>query len=361
MSSFSRILFLTILAFALLACGAPATQPPSPTETASLSTATPAFTPTSVATVTLTAISEIPLSPASIVPLEERLLATVEIFQPDEILLQDFISIKTDDGHLIQVDPDTNEITGDIEVDTTTDPFHFCQGLGTDGEHIWVCSATGDAENIGIDVVRVDPGSLSVVETFEVGKLFDQLDMPFLANQIWVLVDNGNQLLGIDVTANQPGTSIHLGARCFQVAVVAESLMVTCAQDDLILQIDPESGEIMERLFVESPRNIAGTENAIWVVQDNGILRLDPTSLSPVAAFTDIPGVGSRGDIFVTEEAVWVRHETGFLYRIDPASNQIVEQIESEQPLSGGSVLVTSDSIWTTTYDDNLLYRISLE
>jgi len=68
---------------------------------------------------------------------------------PDELaFVQGFMWVKTDDGHLIQVDPATNNVVGDITVDTTRDyPAHFCQGLGTDGMNIWACSARGDADN----------------------------------------------------------------------------------------------------------------------------------------------------------------------------------------------------------------------
>jgi hypothetical protein len=297
-------------------------------------------------------------TPSSIVSFEERLLATIDIKYPDELsFVQGFIWVKTDDGHLIQVDPATNRVVGDIKVDTTSDPYHYCQGLGTDGENIWACSASGDEDHRTIDVVRIDPRSQSVVETVKVGKIFDQFNMPFLLNQIWVLSGNGDKLVGIDVTTNQPSPAIDLGTRCFQVAAVSRSLLVTCRLDDVILRIDPEKLEVTERLTFTRPRNIAATENGIWLSQDNAVVRLDTESLNPVLVFTKL----SNADIFLTKEAVWVRLENGFLYRIDPASNELIEQIQTDQSLSMGSILVTSDSIWTTAGDDDLLIRLNLK
>ena len=261
------------------------------------------------------------------------------------------------DVHGIKVDPATNRVVGDIKVDTTSDPYHYCQGLGTDGENIWACSASGDQDHRAIDVVRIDPGSQSVVETVKVGKIFDQFNMPFLLNQIWVLSGSGDKLIGIDVTTNQPGPAIDLGARCFQVAVVNSSLLVTCRLDNLVLRIDPEKMEVSERLTIPSPRNIATTENGVWLSQDNEIVRLDPGSLNPVVTFPRL----FNADIFATKEAVWVRLEDGFLYRIDPVSNQLMEQIRTDQNLSMGGILVTSDSIWTTAGDDDLLIRLRLQ
>jgi hypothetical protein len=348
---FANLLLVTIT-LTLAACTASRAQEPIPTPTS-----VPAILPT----------------PLSTVSFDERLLATVNIADhplatanpignhPDEIVFAgDFIWVKTENGHVIQIDPTTNEMVSAIKVDTTTDLDHSCQGLGTDGENVWVCSASGDEDSRTIDVVRIDLQTQSVVETIKVEKNFEQFDMPFLSNQIWVLSGNGDKLIGIDVTTNQPSPAIDLGTRCFQLAGTGKALFATCAIDNLVLQIDPESREVIARVTVKNPRNIAATENAIWVVQDNAIVRLDPQSLNPVLAFTNLPGVGSTGDIFATEEAVWVRQESGFLYRIDPANNELTEQIKPDQSFTGGSVLATSDSIWTTAIDDNLLIRLSL-
>jgi DNA-binding beta-propeller fold protein YncE len=309
-------------------------------------------------TPTLISVPTILPTPSSIASFEERLLATIDIKYPDELaFVHGFIWVKTDDGHVIQVDPATNSVVGDIKVDTTSDPYHYCQGLGTDGENIWACSASGDEDHRTIDVVRIDPSSQSVVETVKIGKIFDQFNMPFLLNHIWVLSGNGDKLVGIDITTNQPSPAIDLGARCFQVAVVSESLLVTCRLDNLVLRIDPEKMEVTERLTFTSPRNIAAMEKGIWLSQDNAVVRLDSESLNPVITFPSL----ANADIFVTKEAVWVRLEHGFLYRIDPASNELMEQIKTDQSLSMGSILVTPDSIWTTAGDDDLLIRLSLK
>jgi DNA-binding beta-propeller fold protein YncE len=316
-------------------------------------------TPSQVFTPTPISVPTILPTPSSIVSFDERLLATIEIKYPDELaFVQGFIWVKTDDGHVIQVDPATNSVVGDIKVDTTSDPYHYCQGLGTDGQNIWACSASGDENQRTIDVVRMDPSTQSVVETVKIGKIFDQFSMPFLLNQIWVLSGNGDKLVGIDITTNQPSPAIDLGARCFQVAVMSEALLVTCKLDNLLLRIDPAKMQVSERLTFPNPRNIVVTENGIWLSQDNAVVRLDTESLNPVATFTNLFG---DKDIFATKEAVWVRLKNGFLYRIDPATNQLIEQIKTEQSLSMGGILITPDSIWTTASDDDILIRLSLK
>lgn len=361
MNAAIRTSFNVIFTLFFSACAAAQPADPALSESTNIPATTPAATLVTLATATPASLPEILPTAASIIPFDERLLASFTILkEPDEMdLVQGFIWTKTADGHVVQIDPATNMVIADIKVDTTSDPFHYCQGLGTDGENIWVCSAAGDADHRTINVVRVDPESQRIVETIEAAKIFEQLDMPFFLDQIWVLSGSGDQLVGIDVATNQPSSTIDLGARCFQLALVDHALMASCALEDLVLRIDVEKKQVTARVALKRPGYIAGNQDGVWVAQAASIVRLDPATLNPVVTFTNLPNMDT-GDIFVTKEAVWVRHQSGFLYQIDPATNQIVEQITIDQDLAGGSVLVTSDSIWATAYDDNLLFRLSL-
>lgn len=333
------VLVFTAFMFYLAACGFQEPGPVSPTAT----------------------VPEIPATPAAIIPLESRLLAAIEVAFPDEIVfVGGFIWVRTDDGRVVQIDPATNAVTGEIKVDSTTSLHDFCQGLGTDGENVWVCALKGDEDQSTIDVVRIDPATRSVVATAAVDKIFDQFTMPFLDNRIWVLTGDGSSLVGIDVATNLAGPSIELGARCFQVAAAKNELLVTCKLDDLLLRVDPESMQVAaRRAFSPSPWNIRATEDAVWIGLGNAVQRLDPVTLNPVAAF---PGLSGDLDFFVTDDAIWVRLNDAFLYRIDPESNQIVEQIVSDQRFYDmGGLFVTPDAIWTSAGNDDLVLRIGIE
>ncbi len=296
-------------------------------------------------------------TPAAIVPLDERLLAAIDIRFPDEVVAaQGYIWVKTDDGHVVQVDPATNMVIGAVKVDTTSDPYHYCQGLSSDGDSLWVCSAAGDADHHRIDVVQVDPSTRQVLATVAVNKIFDQFAMPLLLNQVWVLADSGTSLVGVNATTGAMSPALDLGVRCFQLVAQANTLLAACTLDDLVLRIDPELGRVTERVTVDHPRNIYATATAVWVARDNAVVRLNPQTLAPVVEFT-----GLTGDLFVSDEAVWVRTVNGFLYRIDPASNAIVEQIESAEDYSMGSVLAAAGSLWTTAGEDDVLLRLSIE
>lgn len=348
--------FLVLVALQTVACTASGTE-----ELAADPTPTPA--PTAEPSPTdppPTASAPILPTPAAVTALEDRLLASLEIqVEPDELaLLNGFIWTKTADGHVVQIDPATNAVIADVKVDTTSDMYHYCGGLGTDGEHVWSCSASGDADNRLIDVVRLDPATQEVVQTYAVDKIFDQWELPFLDGRIWVLTGDGDKLVGIDVATNEPGPAIDLGVRCLQLSAARGSLFATCRNENVILQIDPGSGQITRRIEVEGPEFVAADDSSLWVVSLNSVLRLDAETLEPIAQWGPL---GFVSDFQVTGDAVWLRQRDGFLYRIDPATNTLVEQIVPSERLAAGHVLVTEDSIWTTAYDDSLLLRLSLE
>lgn len=345
---------IVITAFALSACASPATPTLMPEVTA-----------------TVVSMPKIPFTPESIISLDERLLAAIKIDEhplstpqmvgnyPEEmVFVQGFIWTRTVNGHVVQIDPATNTILSAINVETIPhDLDHYCQGLGTDGEDIWACSARGSEDDRTIDVVRVDPAAQAVVQTFEVDKIYDQGYLVFLVNQIWVLTGKGDQLIGIDVTTNEITPAIDLGVRCFQLAVIDETLYATCAPDNLVLQIDPLKRKVTRRIDIKNPRLISGNENSLWIVGDRSIVRLDSKTLNPIVEFGPI---GSVGDILVTNDAVWINQEGGFVYRIDPFSNKIIEQIKRSDYPYVGTLLVTIDSLWITDTEGYLLYRLSL-
>jgi len=338
MRSAFKVFLVATIAVLLAACRvAPNSSPTAPAPPASVPTILP--------------------TPSSVVRLEDRLLATISVGFPDELVyVQGSVWVKTDDGHLVRIDPATNSVVGAVKVDTTTDPYHYCQGLGADGDSIWVCSAGGDEDHRTIDVVRIDPASMTVVATIPVDKSFDQFAMPVVLDRVWVLSDDGAKLIGIDSKSDEPGPGVELGARCFQVAAQSDSLLLTCKLDDLILRVDPVTLEVTERYPASAPGNIVAAEDGVWVAQGTSVARFDPDTLTPVAIFDKLGGA----DLFLGAGAVWVRLENGFLYRIDPANNEITEQVVSDQrEYNMGGIVVTADSIWTSAGDDDLVLRIS--
>jgi hypothetical protein len=320
----------------------PTTVPPTPTQAATSVPPTP----------TAESLLILP-TPAAILSLDDQLIKTFEISDPDEIVaLNSSVWVKTDGGRLVQIDPSKNEIVGELQLDPAPDPYRRCQGLGADDTSIWACSATEET----FDVVRVDPATRTVVATVKVAKVLDQLRMPYLAKRIWVVSGNADQLVGIDVTTNQPGSPIDLGAQCLHVAATADALVATCERTNQVLKVDPASGKITAQTTLEGPGAVAASADSVWVGTKTGLARLRAGDLS-LAAMFGVPSP-STGDLYATEEAVWVRLAGRFLYEIDPRSNTVARQITADPSLSGGSVAVTADSIWATTYDHHMIYRL---
>jgi len=280
---------------------------------------------------------------------------------PDELVLADNDMVWThmDNGYLVQFNWFSNTMSAAVKTDTTTDIFHYCQGLGSDGTDVWACSAAGDEGHKTINVVRVDTTKQAVVETFEVGKIHDQLSMPFVNNQIWVLTGDGSKLVGIDVSTNQVNPAIDLGARCFQLAGLGNMLYASCTVDNLVLKIDTEKKEVIGRQTLTSPQTLAAASNGVWVCQGNSITRLDPETLNPIITFTGITDSG----IAASTGAVWVwEYNKALLYKIDPATNEVAALIKPAKPfLTGGGALLTEDSLWLTVNENDLVLRLSLK
>jgi len=316
---------------------------------------------------------EIPAAPLSTMSMDDWLLATIHADEhplstpnlagnyPDELVFANgFIWVRAVSGFLLQVDPATNTMINAVKTDTTNNPQHYCQGLGTDGKDVWVCSAAGD-EHLGpIDIVRVDTSTQSVIATFKVDKVFDQFFMPFAHNEIWAITGDGSKLVGIDVSTNQANPAIDLGAHCFQLAALDDLLYATCPVDELVLKIDPRKRKVVAQQTLERyPKFISTASNGIWVSQKNSITRLDPKTLNPIVVITGITESG----IYATVDAVWVWESwTGVLYKIDPATNEVSEVIKPEKPFrNGGEVLATPDALWLTANGDKLLIRLALQ
>jgi streptogramin lyase len=145
---------------------------------------------------------------------------------------------------------------------------------------------------------------------------------------------------------SQETTSYPLPARCLQLTASEAVVVATCAVDNLVVGLDPETGSEVGRASLESPRIAAATEQDIWVDTSHGLTRLD-TDLEVRAVYPN-QVVGLEGDLAVAADELWVRGTGGVLWRIDPADNTVAEQLSASPALSAGSLLVTDDSLWAS-------------
>lgn len=307
-------------------------------EAASTSAAVESTTTAPVTTVAPPAPADPP-----VVPVDERLEQRFDIpGGPDWVLeAAGSIWVKTDDGRVLRIDPETNQTVAEIEVASEN-----CQGLGGDDGAIWTCDGTGG-------VVRIDPATNEVVAAVEVDKYPDTGHLPVVDGRVWVLSGSGDVLTGIaDDAVDQ---QIDLGASCIEVAAVGDEVWATCLSDDTVLGIDLAVGEVTTRVTgLDSPRTLAASGTEVWVSYGEGLAHVDATT-GEVVGVADASG-GGFGGVAATADAVWSR--TGFLRRVDPGTLEVVEEISAPEE-SGGEVIVAFGSLWTTAYDDAVLYRLT--
>lgn len=194
-------------------------------------------------------------------------------------------------------------------------------------------------------VVRIDPETDEVVATVEADKFNDQGHIPVGFGRAWVLVDDGSRLVGIADDAVD--VDIDLGMRCYQLAASDTSIWAACLEDGAAAAVDSDSGEITSRVVgLKGARNVA-VSDGVWIGFDGGLAPIDEAS-GRVTGGADAPS-GQSGTIAATADDVWVRTEGRFLRYVDAGTMEMVEDLEAPEA-SGGFVLVAYDSVWATAY-----------
>lgn len=286
-------------------------------------------------------------------PLQSRVVARIAIDNPDGLAeAGGWVWVKTDDGRVVRIDPRSNKVTGAIRLDTASERHHYCQGIGHYGSDVWACAATDLTTNL----VRIDPKQMRVGPVAAVGKVFDQLTVPHTARGLWVLSGTGRSLSAVAPGSGAVSTYV-LPARCLQVAASEALVIATCASDNLLVSIDPDSGRVRAQIHLPAPRLALVTHDSIWVDTTDGLTRLG-LDLKVRAVFSN-QYAGLEGDLAASGNDLWVRGHGGVLWRIDQAGDAVVEQLSSSPALSGGSLLITQDSIWMSAGDEGYVLRLS--
>jgi streptogramin lyase len=303
-------------------------------------------------------MTTVPGRPLHVTPLRAVQQASIPVPNLSWLTFYDgFVWVKRDDGFVTRIDPRTNKPAG--QVGAYTDQQHYCQGIGAGGGAIWSCS--------GSSITRIDPGRMKIVATIAVGKAFDQGRLVFADGDLWVITGTtGDQLTGIDAATNRPGPVITLPAGCGDLANLApgtDAVWVLCPSfapgASRVIKVDVARRAIQGTLTLTA-LNAFATPTDLWAGSDRGLVRVDATTLQPVALFQGV-NTGLDGDVAVDGDRVWVRSQDGFLYRIDARTDTVTEQIKPDGAPGGGSLLLATGSIWTTADDISHLLRLRSE
>ncbi len=258
-----------------------------------------------------------------------------------------------DEPAIIRIDPEANDQVASIPL-----PGQVCQGFTMSDDAVWACVTAG--------VVRIDPETNEITDEveFETGAAFGSL--AFGSGSVWALGAEGgvvNHLVRIDPAA-MAATTIPLGHGASTLAYGFDAVWVTAPQDGLVLRVDPSTGEVTEHTVdLARPQVIKAGPDSIWVTLQGAeemppdeptVVRIDPDD---GAVHAEIATGAAPGHLWAEADAVWVCARDLFLARIDPATNEVVETLSG--PPSTCAVTVAFDSLWATAGNANQVYRLA--
>jgi peptide/nickel transport system substrate-binding protein len=173
-----------------------------------------------------------------------------------------------------------------------------------------------------------------------------------------LLTQGGGSTAGASIAPNAVGvidsksgeivSEIPVGRSPGEIAVGADAIWVTNANDDTVSRIDPSTNDVRQTIDVgDGPAGVAVGGGAVWVANglDGTVSRVDPTTNDVVQTIT--VGNGPSGVAF-GEGAVWVTNSAdGTVSRIAPASGRVTKTFPAVVGASG--VAVGFRRIWVAS------------
>ncbi len=282
-----------------------------------------------------------------------RLEDEVEIGFPDRLLVGfDSLWVHTDDQFIHRIDPSTGETVASIAVGSG-----FCQGSGVGEGAVWSC-----ADNA---LVRIDPATNDVDLETGLEMRSGQWSIGVGEGAVWIVDgETLDALIAVDPRSGDVIERIPLGTTCAETAVAAGAVWVSCAEDGVVLRIDPArlrvTGEVGGFEGTET-LTISPASDGLWVGlpdPEAGLARIDGRSLD-VETVAGTSGPGDTGAVWQEGDDVWIRSSDAFLTRVDARSLDVLERIEPPSPLGGGAVAVVDGSVWASSYDFNTIVRLA--
>jgi YVTN family beta-propeller protein len=227
-----------------------------------------------------------------------------------------------------------------------------------DGEPLAVVIAEGSVwvtQRAADTVARLDPADGTVTATIEVP------DQPAALTAgpgaIWVS-GTGGTLTKIDPATNTPTVVLEDRGDVRNAAVTDTAVWVTLFDENLVLALDPATGEEIRSIPVgANPDPIVVAPSGVWVANrgDDTVTQIDPAD-GTITATVDVgdepTGLAADGD-----DRIWVISRLGGrLELIDPASAAIVDDL----PIGGRplGIAVSPDTVWVTLSGDNQVVRV---
>jgi hypothetical protein len=263
--------------------------------------------------------------------------------------------VKQDNGSVDRLDGSGTLVA---HVDTGLFQTPVCQGIGASRRAIWVCPRAGLID-------RIDPHTNKIVARLKIPKVNEQGRLPFHDGRIWVLVGDGNRLVGISDRTNQTDASIHLPEYCTDVSdrVVGHILWVACASTGEVLRVDMATRKVTGRVRkLPLVSAVSADERHLWAGVEGGLAQIDVDSLS--VRRVDEVAAAPYGSIRVSPHGVWAR-EGGtsdfLLARLSRTSGRVEQVVTVDSKVqSGGDVIEFAGALWTSSYEEDVVRKLRL-
>ena len=189
-----------------------------------------------------------------------------------------------------------------VSIEVGDDPGEVAVGDGS----IWV-SNTGDST-----VSRIDPATNSESLTVHLAGAPGDLAVGS-SGEVWVASRDIGAVQRIDgvTKSTRPDLRIDLGSGDAALDLaIDESLWVSVVERELV-QVDPESGEIVRRIDSVRPVNVAARGGSVFALEADGTVRgIDPATGAPNGIELSFE-VSGRGDIHYYDGTLWVAQGDG--------------------------------------------------
>ncbi len=259
-------------------------------------------------------------------------------------------------GITYRIEPDSNKVIATIPEPIT----QFTQNTVVAGNMLWVGGSRA--------TFIIDPKTNSIVTTLA----DNPCDLTYGFDSMWEVGSAGQPLKRLDPTAGKEITSIDLedGVSnpdlCYNLRVTSNAVWVITNLE--IIRIDPAANSITSRVQLDKAITDAKVSTTIpagkgtdfiWLLVDHGLLRIDP---STGAGLTFLPLTSAQEGLqnfAVGDTSIWLMG-LGHLTQVNVATNQIQATYKTHDGNSFANVSVGLGSVWVSYLDSKLVQRLDL-
>ena len=231
-------------------------------------------------------------------------------------------------GILSRLNPQTGEITGSVEVNPDPGDTQYDLSAVTDEEFVW---ATGSDNTL----VKIDPTTNQILERIDIGTLIYRMVID--EGDLWLTnLDQGFSVVRVDLAAGDVLFEAPHPQWPAGLAITDAGLWMTPYQDGRLVQLDPETGEVVAR-FTASMHGMQilplGDSLYINGNQERPVERFSISEGRVVASTADLGALASEGD-----RLYGLRWDGAFV-ELDPATLELTAGLAIEGGETGTMVL----------------------